>query len=209
MMLLMTLAGVQPNAPAPDVTGIYELRGEMEMASQLEVLADGTFRWGLAYGAADYWSRGKWKLEDGAVVLDSDKPKGPPFRYLRAHDEKSGHGVTIWVRNAAGRGISLVQVVLRDKQGKLYERTTQDDGKAAFEEAGVPQSVRLGVDMFDVVAGPFDLDATKSDFDFEIDVEAISQIVFSHERLELDGHDLLFRYRNPPHPMRYVRTRPE
>ena len=46
---------------AQDVAGHYVLRGVMEVGSELTLKPDGTFEYMLAYGAADYWSKGTWK----------------------------------------------------------------------------------------------------------------------------------------------------
>ena len=77
-------------ACAADVSGRYELRGVMEVGSELLLHPDGRYEFELAYGAADYESKGSWKLEGGSVLLTADKMDTLRWTpWLR--QRKSGH----------------------------------------------------------------------------------------------------------------------
>ena len=64
-LLLMTLT---MTAYAADVAGHYVLRNVMEVGSELLLRPAGTFEFMLAYGAADYYAKGAWRTEGGAVI---------------------------------------------------------------------------------------------------------------------------------------------
>ncbi len=52
--------------------GRYELRGVMEVGSQLVLRADGSFTFGLAYGANDQAGSGCWTQTDRLIALFAD-----------------------------------------------------------------------------------------------------------------------------------------
>ncbi len=52
--------------------GRYELRGVMEVGSQLVLRADGSFSFGLAYGANDQAGAGCWTQTDRVIALFQD-----------------------------------------------------------------------------------------------------------------------------------------
>lgn len=65
----------QTTATREKLLGRYNLRGVMETASGLELLEDGSFRWFLIVGGLDAFSGGRWRLEDGQLVMVYDPPK--------------------------------------------------------------------------------------------------------------------------------------
>lgn len=76
-------ASTMPTAPpssadAARVGGHYYLEGVHEVGSELLLRPDGTFEWMLAYGALDEGSRGRWRMIDGAVVLQSTGSRTAP-----------------------------------------------------------------------------------------------------------------------------------
>lgn len=61
-----------------DHAGHYYLRGVMETGSELMLREDGRFQWYLVYGALDLFAEGKWREEDGRIILTSEKTKDVP-----------------------------------------------------------------------------------------------------------------------------------
>ncbi len=51
------------------LAGHYRLAGVMETASQLQLEADGSYRWMLIVGSLDLYSEGTWTLAGGQVIL--------------------------------------------------------------------------------------------------------------------------------------------
>src|SRR5437763_3681862 len=80
VMLLAATSAVAMHAMAqsPSLVGTYDGR-QMEMAAALELLADGRFRYGLAYGALDEEAAGKWIVHGDRVLLTSDPVTAPRF----------------------------------------------------------------------------------------------------------------------------------
>ena len=54
---------------ASSLTGNYRLGGVMETAAQLQLDADGRYKWMLIVGSLDLYSEGKWKQAGGQVIL--------------------------------------------------------------------------------------------------------------------------------------------
>src|SRR5207248_1959690 len=65
-------------AQSPSLVGTYDGH-QMEIAAALELLADGRFRYGLAYGALDEEAAGKWIVRGDHVLLTSDPVRAPRF----------------------------------------------------------------------------------------------------------------------------------
>ena len=61
-----------------ELAGRYD-GGQMELAAQLELSADGRFGYALSYGALDEQGAGSWTLADGRVLLTSDPVVPPRF----------------------------------------------------------------------------------------------------------------------------------
>src|SRR3954464_14609589 len=117
LLLLLSLVSAFP-AAAQDVAGHYVLQGVMEIGSELMLKPDGTFEFMLAYGAADYWSKGTWKSEGGSVTLNSGDPEAnPPFRLLSSSAGKKAEGPRVTVVAAGGRPVPNIDVVLEGAGG--------------------------------------------------------------------------------------------
>ena len=189
-------------AAAEDVAGLYRLEGTMETASELRLKPDGTFEYGLIYGAADYSATGAWKLDGGAVVLNST-PTGAPFRLARS--ASIAGEVRINVKTAHGRPVQRIDVKLETEQGEVTG-VTDPQGIATFPGVKHARAVILHVPVYDVTSESFRLDPGRNDFHFELNGEAITRVPFKNERLEIKGTTLEMRYWNKQKPMRYRKS---
>lgn len=68
---LMGLPLSAVSADTPSLDGHYYLTGAMEMGAELLLRKDGTFDAGVAYGSADGFAKGTWKVENQTVLLKS------------------------------------------------------------------------------------------------------------------------------------------
>ncbi|VWX61109.1 hypothetical protein [Sphingorhabdus sp. 109] len=73
-VLAPAAVGQQPEgsgdqATANSLAGRYSLAGVMETAAQLQLAADGSYKWVLMVGNLDLYSEGRWTQADGQVVL--------------------------------------------------------------------------------------------------------------------------------------------
>jgi hypothetical protein len=198
-LLLLTLFAV--TAHAADMSGHYLLRNVMEVGSELLLNSDGTFEFALAYGAADYSATGTWRTEGGAVILNTTGKDQPPFRLLRSAAAKKP-GTRVWVLAPGGQPVPRIDVVIDTATGKAAARTS-DDGSAEFPEKTAARSAVLRVAVYQVQAGPFELNAAHNDFYFEIDGDALARVPFKDERLTIDGTTLVMTYYGTDRAMRY------
>jgi hypothetical protein len=199
MASLMALVAL--TARGEDLAGHYILQGVMEVGSELLLKSDGTFEYGLTYGAADYWAKGTWRHEDNCVVLNSVGRKEAPFRLLRSEAGKPG-ATRVWVVGKNGEGVEDIQVSLHAAD-QHFEATTTSDGSAVFPDVADARTVDFEVPVYAIRAGPFGLDNSHNDFYFEIDGDSIAQVFFEDERLAIDGKNLVMKYWNKERPIRY------
>jgi hypothetical protein len=72
-----------------------------------------------------------------------------------------------------------------------------------FPDDPKAHAVAFEVRVYELEAGPFEVDTKKKDFYFEINGEAISQVLFKDERLSMDGTTLVMTHWDSEKPMRY------
>jgi hypothetical protein len=188
-------------ARGEDLAGHYILQGVMEVGSELLLKSDGSFEYMLAYGAADYWGKGTWRHEDNSVVLNSAGRKEAPFRFLRSEAGKPGK-ICVWVLGKNGHGVENIQVALQTVD-QHFEATTTSDGAAVFPDVANARAVAFEVPVYSIKAGPFEIKSSDNDFYFEINGDAITEVLFKDEELAIDGKDLVMKYWNKEKPMRY------
>lgn len=198
-LLLFALTTVV--ARADDLAGHYVLH-MMEVGSELLLKSDGTFEFGLIYGAADYWAKGAWHRDGNAVILESSGKEKPPFRLLRTEAGKAGR-IRVFVVGAKGKGVANIQVRLLAGGDEPLEATTDSDGAAVFPDEPKAHAVAFEVSVYQIDTPPFEIDPANKDFYFEINGETITQVLFKHERLTIDGSDLVMKHFDPDQPMRY------
>jgi hypothetical protein len=185
---------------ADDLAGHYVLH-MMEVGSELLLRPDGTFEYMLAYGAADYWAKGTWRHEGNAVILQSDGKEEPPFRLVKSEAGKPGR-IRVWVLGKNGKGIPNIDVRLL-AGGEPIEARTDSDGAAVFPDAPKAHAVAFEVRVYALEAGPFEISPSNKDFYFEINGDAIQQVLFKNEHLPIDGNALVMTYWKGGPPMRY------
>ncbi len=197
--LVSIMALAMLTARGEELAGHYILQGVMEVGSELLLKSDGSFEYMLAYGAADYWGKGTWRHEDNSVVLNSAGRKEAPFRFLRSEAGKPGK-ICVWVLGKNGHGVENIQVALQTVD-QHFEATTTSDGAAVFPDVANARAVAFEVPVYSIKAGPFEIKSSDNDFYFEINGDAITEVLFKDEELAIDGKDLLMKYWNKEKPM--------
>jgi hypothetical protein len=198
VVALFLLLGIP--AFAQNASGHYVLTGVMEVGSELMLKPDGTFEYMLAYGAADYWAKGTWKQEGNSVILHSDGKEEPPFRLTKSEPGKPGR-IRVWVVGKNGKGIANIHVGLLAGKEHL-EATTDSEGAAVFPDTARPSAVSFEVRVYSVEAGPYEVSPADRDFYFEINGDAITQVLFEDEPLAIEGKALIMKHGDSP-AMRY------
>jgi hypothetical protein len=142
MKTILTVAALASTVlfAAGDPAGHYVLEGVREAGSELLLKPDGTFEYMLAYGAADYSAKGKWRSEAGAVILNTTVESGPPFRLVRGAKVKT-QGLCVWVKAPNGQPIPNIDVSIQTPDGTAKQRT-DDQGAARFPQINSASSSR-------------------------------------------------------------------
>jgi hypothetical protein len=201
VVLVIAMASASPIAQTDDLAGHYVLEGMMEVGSEMLLKPDGQFEFMLAYGAADYWAKGTWRREKDAVILNSSGKKEEPFRFLRSEPGTPGR-IRVSVLGKNGRGVPHIRVTLQ-ADGRESEATTDDEGAAVFQDAPKAHAVSFEVRVYDVQAGPFEINASQKDQYFEINGDAIQQVLFTDERVQIEDGGLLMKHWGEDRPMHY------
>jgi hypothetical protein len=199
-VLLFTVSQV---SFAAEVAGHYVLNGVMEVGSELQLKPDGTFEYMLAYGAADYFAKGAWRLDKDSVDLNTSGKEEPPFRRVKSASAKLP-GVRVWVKAPNGNPVPHIEVILK-ADGRELKHTTSSDGAALFPETRSGESVMLNVRVYSVQAGPFTIERGHNEITFEINGESIMRVPFKDERLKISGNSLEMRFWDKDRVMRYER----
>ncbi len=190
LVLFMALTALA--ARADDLAGHYGLQGVREVGSELWLKPDGSFQFMLAYGAADYWAKGTWRREQNAVVLQSDGKEEDPFRLVRSEAGKPGR-IRVWVIGKNGHGVPYIRIGLQTA-GEPLEATTDSDGAAVFPDVATARAVTFEVRVYSVEAGAFKIDPSNKAFYFEINGDAIQQMLFKNEPLTIEGKTLVMTH---------------
>jgi hypothetical protein len=189
-------------AQSTSLVGTYDGR-QMEMAAGLELLANGRFRYALAYGALDEQAAGKWTLRGDSVLLTSD-PASPP-RFVLVSQNKGAPGV-LRVDLDVPKGVSrqYFNALITKASGQTERRQLAEDGlQLPFAAAEAPTTLRLSLQMFDVASGPVRLDANSGySVRFRFEPNDIGKVPFQATPLKLvngalllDRHGRTIRFR--------------
>ena len=186
---------------AADVAGHYQLRGVMEVGSELLLKPNGTFEYMLAYGAADYLAKGTWKVQGENVLLTTSGTTAAPFRLLTSALTNEP-GIRVFLKAPNGGAVPNIDVALRTAKGMETART-DSDGVASFQPMAKPDAVLFRIRVYRLEAGPYDVDPAHNDFTFEINAEAITQVNFKSEPLKINGGSLEMRFWDKSKAMLY------
>src|SRR4051794_9383395 len=123
---MMTLLALIACLQGSDVSGNYVLQGVREVGSELQLKKDGSFEYMFAYGAADYWAKGSWRVEKDAVLLNSDAPEPPAAFVLLKSSTTQSAAVRIHLIGANGRSVPNIDVLLLGAKEPVKARTDSD-----------------------------------------------------------------------------------
>jgi hypothetical protein len=147
--------GAPSNAAAPAATraslaGMYN-GGQMEVAAQLLLKADGHFNYGLAYGAMDEEGEGTWEVKEGAVFLTSvPAVKQPAFVVVSDTPDARG-GLWIKVSNGPLMEGARQRIYLVYGPGEPAEMSeVGDDGSVPFPDKRRPTAIIPEIPVYPV-----------------------------------------------------------
>jgi hypothetical protein len=175
-----------------DLAGRYALSGVMEAAGGLELRPDGTFSYGLSYGALDEQAEGKWRVDGNRVLLTtSPTPQPPEFRLAEAIPGEPDL-FRLKLENPSGAPIANIEVVAKLANGSEERTQTRTDWlEAPLDPAHQPVSVRFIIPVFDVTSPAFPVDVKQArSYRFVLDPKDLGVRDFRDWPLEIRG-DLL------------------
>ncbi|MGC0152610.1 hypothetical protein ACPRNU_09145 [Chromobacterium vaccinii] len=144
-VLSLLLAGGACASGPSALAGHYYLQGVTEVGGELLLKPDGSFEWGLSYGAVDQYAQGHWQLRQGKVELNAAGPdKEPVFRPFRDEEMRvrrpaePGHWIAIVGMPGVGP-MQGVEVGFVSRSGKTATAVTDANGDAGDGELGARQ----------------------------------------------------------------------
>jgi hypothetical protein len=181
-MLLLAAA-----APAVSPVGRYRLHDGPDVASELELRADGRFGYALAAGSLDEEATGRWRRVGNRVLLTTaPKPVRPIFAPGKAA-RTTAAPLTLHVTWPDGRGIPGVDFRIEFESGAPFaDYINNDEGwSLAATEARRPVAVTLALPVYGLVSPRFPIDAAKAnELTFVLTPHDMGRIDF--EQLPLD-----------------------
>lgn len=184
-------------ATAQPPVGRYRLVGEHDVASQLEIRADGGFSYMLAAGALDEQAEGRW-TSDGKVVRLNTMPKPKPAEFSAgsvARTDESPFRLKVSAPN--GRGIAGIDLRIGFDTGDPIESYTQEYGwSLPSGEDRSPRWVEIGLAMYNVGWKRFEVDMAKgNDLIFVFTPNDLGTVDFENLPLDIEqGRLVMHRY---------------
>jgi len=192
-LLLLAAAAGAPAAHPAALVGHYD-GGQIEIAAELDLAADGRFHYALAYGALDEEAQGNWAVVGHFVVLHGD-PVTPPRFVLVRQQPGSPHELAITLDAPQGINPGLFVASIDFADGSDGQRQFAADGaRFALAPANPPRHLRLMLPIVELRGEAIDLDPAKGlSLAFRFEPNDIGKADFPHEPLEIEGRDLLLQ----------------
>lgn len=134
-------------AQAP-VEGLY-VAEQMEVASALELMPEGRFRWFFSTGALDLGAEGRWRREGDAVLLDTEPAVRPPrVDFVGTGNAEMEGGLFVQVKDAAGRTPEYLSVIGDYEDGAQVSANLEPDGYRFEPSDRRIVGVRVGSEIF-------------------------------------------------------------
>lgn len=176
------------------LVGMYD-GGQMEMAAGLELRADGTFRYGLIYGALGEDAEGVWDVENGTLLLTT-RPVVVPPRFVVERDTPAPGGA-LYVELTdpdvlQGSSLTLA-VTYADSPDPSY-LDAEDDGRVMLNPARTATSVAPVFPVYEVPLTPVALKPGQGRrLLFRFEANGLGKADFKGEALAIADGALTFR----------------
>jgi hypothetical protein len=130
---LAALAFVQAGvvrAQPPGAPGLYRAQAGPDLASAIELSADGRFRYQLSEGALDEQASGRWTQDaDGVHLQTLPRPRAPVWSMEPIGEAKDTPlSLNVTVPGRGGRGLAGVDFRIGFSNGDIQASYTQEDG---------------------------------------------------------------------------------
>lgn len=182
-----------PALAASPLIGIYDGH-QMEIAAGLKLKADGTFDYGLAYGALDERASGNWVERDGKVLLTTaPAPEPPAFAVVSDVPSRDGKLHVAMDKADALGGFTLTLRVMFAGADRPAFIEAQDDGAVPLPAGQTPVSVVPDLPVYDVAIEPYALKGAARSIVFRFEPNDFGVADFHDEPLVIDHNQLVMR----------------
>lgn len=169
------------------LAGEYYLQSVRETASGFRLNADSSFDFFFSQGALDRSGRGRWRIENGQLLLDSDKWPGTDFQLIESGSTKN-NGFRIGISDANKNLLPFVDCLLK-KGGETFGGTTNSRGELFIENADA-DSILLQFKFVPERVSVYRIkDATHNYFLFGFEPWLL-EVFFKRFALDISGNDL-------------------
>lgn len=207
-LLCLALAVAAPAAPATESpAGRYRLAGGPDVASEIELLPNGRFRYFLAAGSLDERAEGSWTAEGRRVRMATEPKPVPPAFTAAASGRADEAAMTVKVSGPGGGGIAGIDVEVGFDGGEPVEGYTQEYGWSLPEgERRAPRWIELSLPIPGSAPQRFAVDLSQGNaLAFTLAPNDLGVLDFADLIVEREGSDLLVH--RAPAVLRYVRSR--
>lgn len=184
-LIAVALAGAQAQPASP--VSLYD-GGGFEMAAGLELAADGRFRYALSVGAYDEEASGRWRIEDGRLLLSSD-PVTPPAIALVS--QAAGTRGRLDIAFEGPRGIDPQYFELRLTGDEAREVPLEGAETRIDLPVGRPVRLSLALVIYDIESAVAEVDPARgARLRFRFTPNDFGKIAFDDAELTRDGDGL-------------------
>ncbi|MBB2775778.1 UNVERIFIED_ORG: hypothetical protein HNP28_001066 [Comamonas terrigena] len=189
--------------------GTYQLQGVREMASAIQLRADGTYKFLLIYGSADETDVGTWEKRGQQIVLNSTAPSTDP-QFELVHSSQASHpGARVIFLEEGTPMASYITSVHFESDGQAFtaDHLTQDSLEAG-DVAPPIDSIHLSLHgVFrhypETVLAP--AHPTHNHFTVRARLGNYGAVRFDHAALQLTEHALTLTLPHATQEFTYVR----
>jgi len=203
---LLLMLAPSPVMAADAAIGLYRAADGPDLASRLQLGADGRFRYELAYGALDEWAQGSWRREKDAILLFTE-PRPKPAEFIaEAMTISVDAPLSLTVTWSNGRGIAGVDFRIGFDSGESIEGYTQEYGwSLAAPEQRHPQWIELYEPIHGVGPKRFAIpDGKTNKLHFTLAPNDIGIADFQGTRVDGKGDRLVLHHKNGD--LHYIRV---
>lgn len=203
--LLVLLGQAALAAPDP-ATGRWRATEGPDVASGLELRADGRFSYGLSAGALDEGAEGRWVRDSASVRLYTEPRPKPPRLLVESMTPAEGAPLSIFVTAPNGQGIPGVRFRIEFDTGDPVESYTQYDGWTADpSDRRIARWVQLNEPIHDILSERVAVPQGARLLRFRLEPNDLGVVDFEGAEVLVEGDQLTLRDKRGD--LHYVRAR--
>lgn len=166
LLLLMTTYAATAQISPDSIAGEYHLKGVMETASAILLKPDSTFELYFSYGVMDRQGHGKWRLDDGKIVLNS-RPRPELDFALVTSKASEDSATTVKIVDSNQQILPFFEALIKTPAGEKYGKMNRE---GIFQ---IPKTKTSGIDLFFTLAperySSFPVTSDDNYFEFRIE----------------------------------------